>query len=69
MVPGTTPDAIVAKLSSEIVAIMGTPDLQERARTQGFRIDARSAAAFAPFLKDEVERWSRIIAAAKITAE
>ena len=69
MVPGTTPDAIVARLSSEIVAIMGTPDLQERARTQGFRIDARGAAAFAPFLKDEVERWSRIIAAAKITAE
>jgi tripartite-type tricarboxylate transporter receptor subunit TctC len=69
MVPGTTPDAIVAKLSSEVVAIMATPDLQERARTQGFRIDARPAAAFAPFLKDEVERWARIITSAKITGE
>lgn len=69
MVPGSTPDAIVAKLSSEVVAIMGTADLQERARTQGFRIDARPAAAFAPFLKDEVERWARIITSAKITGE
>ncbi|MBL8330642.1 MAG: tripartite tricarboxylate transporter substrate binding protein [Rubrivivax sp.] len=69
MVPGTTPDAIVNKLSAEIVSIMGTPDLQERARTQGFRIDARPAAPFAAFVRDEVDRWARIIAAARITAD
>ncbi len=69
MVPGTTPDTIVNKLAAEVVAIMGTADLQERARTQGFRIDARPADAFALFLKAEVERWATIIGAAKITAE
>ncbi len=69
MVPGSTPDAVVAKLSAEVTKIMAGPELEERARTQGFRVDARGSAAFAPFVKDEVERWARIITAARITAE
>lgn len=69
MVPAATSDSAVEKLGQEIVAIMGGAELQERARTQGFRIDARGPKAFAPFLKDEVERWSRIITAARIQAD
>ena len=69
MVPASTPDAIVNRLSAEIVSIMGTADLQERARTQGFRIDARPAAAFAAFSRDEVERWARIVTEAKIAVD
>jgi tripartite-type tricarboxylate transporter receptor subunit TctC len=69
MVPASTPAAVVARLGTEIVAIMNTPEMAERARTQGFRLDARGPQAFEPFLRDEVERWSRIIAAAKIQAD
>jgi tripartite-type tricarboxylate transporter receptor subunit TctC len=53
-------------LSAEIVSIMGQPEMVERARTQGFRVDARGMREFAPFLKDEVERWGRVITAARI---
>jgi len=52
-----------------VLKIMAAPDMEERARSQGFRVDARGPQAFASFLKDEVERWARVIAAAKITAE
>ena len=69
MVPAATPDAVVARLGSEIVAIMNAPDMQDKARAQGFRVDARGPAAFAPYLRDEVERWSRVIAAARISVE
>jgi tripartite-type tricarboxylate transporter receptor subunit TctC len=69
MVPASTPDAVVSKLGAEIVKIMQAPDIEERARTQGFRVDARGPQAFAAFVKDEVERWGRIITAAKITAD
>lgn len=69
MVPAATPDAVVAKLGAEVLGIMAGADINERARTQGFRVDARGPADFAPFLKDEIERWSRIIAAAKIQAD
>ena len=69
MAPAATPDAAVAKLGAEVVAIMAGADINERARTQGFRVDARGPAEFAPFLKDEIERWGRIIAAAKIQVD
>lgn len=69
MVPASTPDTIVAKLGAEAVAIMALPEIAERARGMGFRVDARGPKEFAPFLKDEVERWGGIIAAAHIQAE
>lgn len=69
MVPAGTSDAVVAKLGSEIVKILASPEIEERARTQGFRVDAREPQAFAVFLKSETERWAKVIVAAKITAE
>jgi len=69
MVPGGTPDLIVDKLDTEIVKIMLTPEIEERARTQGFRVDARTAGKFAAFLDEEVQRWAKIIKAANISAD
>lgn len=66
LAPAATPDALVAKIGAEVVTIMAGADITERARTQGFRIDARGPKDFAPFLKDEIERWARIITTAKI---
>jgi len=69
MVPAATPDAVVAKIGNEVVAIMGSAEVGERARTQGFRVDARGPREFAPFLSGEIERWGRIITVAKIQAD
>ncbi len=69
MAPAGMPDTAVARLAAEVVSIMGTPELAEKAGAQGFRIDARPAATFAPFLAAEVERWAKVIAEAKISAE
>ncbi len=69
LAPAATPDPVVAKIGAEVVAIMAGAEINERARTQGFRVDARGPKEFAPFLKDEIERWARIITAAKIQAD
>jgi len=69
MVPAGTPDAIVAKLGAEIVKIMNVPEVAERARVQGFRVDARGPDAFAAFLASEITRWAGVIRAANITVE
>ena len=69
MAPAGTPEPVVARLAAEVLKIMAAPDMEERARTQGFRVDARGPQAFGKFLSDEVERWQLIIAAARITAE
>jgi tripartite-type tricarboxylate transporter receptor subunit TctC len=69
MVPAGTPDAIVDKLGAEVLKIMAHPEIAERAKTQGFRIDARGPQAFALFLRSEIERWGSVIATARITPE
>ena len=68
MVQAKTPDAIVERYAREIVRIMAAPDMAERAKEQGFRVNAKGADEFAAFLKSEIELWGRIIKAAKITA-
>jgi tripartite-type tricarboxylate transporter receptor subunit TctC len=69
MAPAGTPDAIVAKIGAEVLKIMAAPDIEERARSQGFRVDARGPERFAPFLAEEVARWAAVIKAANITVE
>lgn len=69
MMPAATPDAVVQKLGAEVVRIMGTPELEERARTQGFRVDARGPDRFGPFLTEEIARWAKVIQAANIKAD
>ncbi|KNZ33472.1 MAG: ABC transporter substrate-binding protein [Methylibium sp. NZG] len=69
MVPAATPDAIVQKLGAEVLQIVASADVEDKARTQGFRVDARGPDKFGPFVREEVERWAKLIAAARITAD
>ena len=66
MAPAGMADAAVQKLSGEVLKIMQTPDLEERARTQGFRVDARGVERFSTYLNDEIARWAKVIAVAGI---
>ncbi|MEO8023639.1 tripartite tricarboxylate transporter substrate-binding protein [Polaromonas sp.] len=68
MIQAKTPDAIVERYSREMIKIMFSADVEERAKQQGFRVSPKGAGDFAGFLKSEIERWSRIIRTAKITA-
>ena len=68
MIQAKTPDAIVDRYSREIIKIMFSAEVEERARQQGFRVTPKGPDDFAIFLKSEIERWSRIIRTAKITA-
>ena len=68
MIQAKTPDAIVDRYSREMIKIMYSADVEERARLQGFRVTRKGSDEFAAFLKSEIERWSRIIRVAKITS-
>lgn len=67
MIQSKTPDAIVEKYSREMIKIMFSSDVEERAKQQGFRVTQKGSEEFARFLKTEIERWSRLIRTAKIT--
>ncbi|MBP0623365.1 Bug family tripartite tricarboxylate transporter substrate binding protein [Cupriavidus consociatus] len=69
MVPGGTPDAVVQRLGGELVSIMATPEVANKARELGFRVDARGPRDFAMFWNSEVKRWRAVIESAGITPE
>lgn len=69
MAPMSMRDAAVQKLTNEVMKIMAMPDIEERARTQGFRVDARDSVRFATFLNAEIARWERVIKTADIRPE
>lgn len=68
MIQAKTPDDIVDRYSREIIKIMYTPEVEERAKQQGFRVTPKGSQDFGVFLKTEIDRWNRIIKTAKITA-
>ena len=68
MVHAKTPDAIVDKYAREMIKVMYTRDVEERAKVQGFKVSPKGTTEFAAFLQTEISRWSRLIKTAKITA-
>ena len=69
MAHAKTPDAVVERYSRELVKIMNTPDIAEKATQRGYRVNARGADEFGRYLKAEVKRWGRVVRSAKITAD
>ena len=68
MAPAKTPDAVVERYSRELVKIMNTPEVVDKVHAKGYRVNAKGAAEFGPYLKSEIERWSRVVKNARITA-
>lgn len=67
MVQAKTPDAIVDRYERELVKLMFTPEIEERARALGFLPKPMGRDAFGSFLGSEIERWAKLIRAAKIS--
>ena len=69
MAPAGMADASVKKLADEVLQVMAQPDMEEKAKAQGFRVDARGPKEFGAFAHDEVLRWKTVIEAAGIRAD
>ena len=59
--PAKTPAAVLAKLESEVDAILKMPDVQKRFTELGAEPANVSGAAFGRFLADETAKWTKII--------
>ena len=64
--PGGMPAALVDLLNREIVKIMQMPDVKAKCAELGFDPVADSPAAFADYIKKDVEKWGKVIRDAKI---
>jgi len=59
--PAKTPAPVLAKLVSEVEAILKLPDVQKRFTEFGAEPASISGAAFGRFLADETAKWTKII--------
>ena len=67
--PAATPREIVARLASEITAILGTAEVRERLAAQGADVALMTSEEFGRFLGQEHARWSAAVKSANIRIE
>jgi tripartite-type tricarboxylate transporter receptor subunit TctC len=67
--PAGTPRAIVDKLASESLRITRLPEIIARFNAQGAEPAPLATDEFASFVKREVEKWAKVVAATGMTAE
>ena len=66
MAPAGTPPEIVAKLQSEVAAILKMPDISSRMRDNGLVPEGTTAEAFGARIKGDLVRWAAAVKAADI---
>lgn len=69
LAPPGTPKEIVARLSSEVVRILSTPEMTERLNAQGAEVYTNTPDQFAVFIRDEKARWAKVVKAADLKLE
>ena len=67
--PAGTPDAIVARLNTEIVRIVKTQDMQDRLRELGLTPTGTSAGYLAKEVVDHYDYWGKIVRELNIKVE
>jgi tripartite-type tricarboxylate transporter receptor subunit TctC len=70
LVSAATPPTVVRELNTEIIRIMGQPDMVELMRKQRLQIyPPHTAEQFAQQIQSELEGWKRVAKAARVEAQ
>jgi tripartite-type tricarboxylate transporter receptor subunit TctC len=64
--PARTPREVIAKINADVVKIVKSPELIERLKADGSDPVGSTSAEYAAFLRDEIAKWRKVIAAANI---
>ncbi|VTU24049.1 Bug family tripartite tricarboxylate transporter substrate binding protein [Variovorax sp. PBL-E5] len=66
LMPRGTPDAVVQRLSKELVTIIRSADIRSRLAGQGAEVVTMAPAEQEQFFEKERARWAKVVAAAQI---
>jgi len=69
VVPAATPNAIVQKLSADVIRVMNMPDVRERLAQVGQTPSPAGAEEFGRYIRADYERWRKVVTNAGIKAE
>jgi tripartite-type tricarboxylate transporter receptor subunit TctC len=61
--PAGTPPALVARVNAEIAKMLAAPEVRGRIAAAGFEPVGGRADEFARYVKEEVDRWAKIVRA------
>jgi tripartite-type tricarboxylate transporter receptor subunit TctC len=64
--PAKTPRDVLARLNDASVRALRSPDVRERMNQIGFDVVASTPEEFGRFMKEELERWTSVVAKGKI---
>ncbi|NGM86632.1 tripartite tricarboxylate transporter substrate binding protein [Parapusillimonas sp. SGNA-6] len=67
--PAGTPAAVVSRLNEGVVGVLKDPKVVERLKALGAEVAADSPEQFAQYIKQDTQRWSRIISDSGIKLE
>jgi tripartite-type tricarboxylate transporter receptor subunit TctC len=61
--PAATPRTTVMKLHQQITTSLHTPDLKSKLTAQGLDVVGNSPEQFANYIREEIEKWSKVVRA------
>jgi len=67
--PAGTPPAVIAKINADINALLQLPDVTDSLARQDLNAVGGSAERFGEMVRNELTRWARVVAAAKIKSD
>jgi tripartite-type tricarboxylate transporter receptor subunit TctC len=67
--PAGTPPEIVEKLSAEIIKATKSPATRTKLEGAGLRVTGTTREEFARLLKEDIERWGRVVKATGFKAQ
>ena len=69
LAPAKTPREVIDKLNDELHAILGMEAVRTKLAAQGLQLEASTPEQLAALLRTDIDKWSKVIKAAKIKAE
>ena len=69
LAPAGTPREIVARLNAAMVSVLRTAEMKEQLAKLGQEVAWSTPEEFAQFLRDETEKWRKVIASAGLKAQ
>ncbi len=69
LAPARTPPAAIARLNAAVGAALADPDVRARLAAQGAQPTGGTAEEYARYLRDEVQRWGRVVAESGAAAD
>jgi tripartite-type tricarboxylate transporter receptor subunit TctC len=69
LLPARTPTEIVDRLNRELVAIIKSPDVRDKAATQGAEMIGSTPQALALLMRNDIAKWAKITSALKLQTD